>query len=557
MKAGSLSGRSRDAGGPSPAPATSQDITEAVIDNIQHDVEQSQDMPEPESDTKEAEGLGFGELAKNLEFLMLKETAVELLEEKTSKQERNLQKCMEEKSGPKPPPSLVELEALKEERAQRAQTVLDTVLRKHEHQRETRHWVTPVSLEQREQGSSGINPVDGIASAVNAAVGKVADALESACIPIPPTPHLTNDEFGLNLGSWKCEVKLGGKTIPIIDIKLGRISQDWPQHVKTAITVGSGMKKCAAQVAASSPSSLYGCISTEVVEANPVLSMAYALFRDLWICNGKKWMNPRDNAGEIYSCLGNSLFDNVPQLSKAKPLFDATQACEGANANTMKCIFNNVMKDVLGCTDMSSAQSVAICLGNNMINYVPPFTFFNKIGDIIGDMIEGFARIAAGLMKQVLKKGQALIQQAVSTKFPAVGDGPMVRHESSNLRIYTHSAPPKKRGMSALQEEKPGTGLSWGFGSDKSHQQTRLITQRLGRSFLGHEVDTSSCLAFAPKNKHGHNGQATQTDWQVQNPDDFVPLEPWAVPCGNAWMKDNADKWQGYSFYSAEMFIDE
>ena len=34
---------------------------------------------------------------------------------------------------------------------------------------------------------------------------------------------------------------------------------------------------------------------------------------------------------------------------------------------------------------------------------------------------------------------------------------------------------------------------------------------------------------------------------QVQDPNDFVPLEPWAVPCGNAWMKDNADKWQGYS----------
>ena len=44
---------------------------------------------------------------------------------------------------------------------------------------------------------------------------------------------------------------------------------------------------------------------------------------------------------------------------------------------------------------------------------------------------------------------------------------------------------------------------------------------------------------------------------QVQNPNDFVPLEPWAVPCGNAWMKDNADKWQGYSFYSAATPIDE
>ena len=35
------------------------------------------------------------------------------------------------------------------------------------------------------------------------------------------------------------------------------------------------------------------------------------------------------------------------------------------------------------------------------------------------------------------------------------------------------------------------------------------------RRFHGHEVDTSSCLAFAPKSKHGHNGQATEADWQA------------------------------------------
>ena len=49
MKAGSLSGRSKDAGGPSPAPATSveENFTEAMIDNMQHDAEQAKDMPEP------------------------------------------------------------------------------------------------------------------------------------------------------------------------------------------------------------------------------------------------------------------------------------------------------------------------------------------------------------------------------------------------------------------------------------------------------------------------------------------------------------------------------
>ena len=70
---------------------------------------------------------------------------MELLEEKTEKQERELQKCMEEKSGPKPEPSLLEIKALKEERAQHVQTVLEKVLRKHEHQKKTRQFVTEVT----------------------------------------------------------------------------------------------------------------------------------------------------------------------------------------------------------------------------------------------------------------------------------------------------------------------------------------------------------------------------------------------------------------------------
>ena len=78
MKAGSLSGRSKDAGGPSPAPAVTNENEKIVIDNIQHDLEEAKDIPEPESDAKEAEGLGLGSLAKNLEFLMLKVAQLDL-----------------------------------------------------------------------------------------------------------------------------------------------------------------------------------------------------------------------------------------------------------------------------------------------------------------------------------------------------------------------------------------------------------------------------------------------------------------------------------------------
>ena len=424
---------------------------------------------------------------------------MELLEEKTEKQERELQKCMEEKSGPKPEPSLLEIKALKEERAQHVQTVLEKVLRKHEHQKKTRQFVTEVT-EVSEQTESSIPFLSQI---LGHAMNEVAKLLGENCKFPAPTPHLSNDGFALDFGRQYCYLTLKGTSLnlQLYDINIGRIAQAWPEQIKGAIAIASGMKFCADQVIQYGQSRLFGCLAENVVKANPVLSMAYAVFRDLWKCRGKEWMDMRGNSREIITCLGNSLFDNVPQLSKAKPLFDAAQACDGANAGTMKCIFNNVMKDVLGCHDLGSAQAVAICLGNNIINWVPPFTFFNKIGDIVGDMIEGFARLAAGLMKQVLTKGQALIQRAVSSKFPSVGDSPMVHHESSNLMIYTHSAsaaPSKRRsssaqGMSALQEEgKPkGHGLGWNFGPDTSHKQTKLITQRLGFA-----LETSQCLSL-------------------------------------------------------------
>ena len=75
--------------------------------------------------------------------------------------------------------------------------------------------------------------------------------------------------------------------------------------------------------------------------------------------------------------------------------------------------------------------------------------------------------------------------------------------------------------------------------------------------FNGRETATGSCLAFAPRNKTGSNNQATQEDWQAGAKDDFIKLEPWAVPCGNQWMKDHWDKWQGYSFYSVDFSIEK
>ncbi|CAE7703906.1 unnamed protein product, partial [Symbiodinium necroappetens] len=208
-------------------------------------------------------------------------------------------------------------------------------------------------------------------------------------------------------------------------------------------------------------------------------------------------------------------------------------------------------------TTQNSASDMVICLGNLIIKRVPPFNQLEKLGEVLSNFLGGFAKVAGTVAGKVLKGGSSLIQEAALSKFPAVGASPAVHHSGHSLVIKTHSRKNQmKAKMSTLQmrgdDDPPNDGISFNLHDEGSNYQSKLITQ-----FQGYEKDTSSCLAFAPKSKHGANGQATEADWQVQNEDTFVALEPWAVPYGNDWMKRNWDKWQGYSFYVGESAIEK
>ena len=41
---------------------------------------------------------------------------------------------------------------------------------------------------------------------------------------------------------------------------------------------------------------------------------------------------------------------------------------------------------------------------------------------------------------------------------------------------------------------------------------------------------------------------------QVTDPNDFVQLEPWAVPCGTDWMKEHESRWQGAVLHFREVY---
>ncbi|CAE7876368.1 P4H4 [Symbiodinium necroappetens] len=222
---------------------------------------------------------------------------------------------------------------------------------------------------------------------------------------------------------------------------------------------------------------------------------------------------------------------------------------------------------LLGAFDCAGQADVVQCLGFKIISDIAPLNFLTRLGDIFKEFIESFAKLASKLVAQAMKGGQSLLQTAATTEFPSVGKDAVVHHRGPNLVITKHSQKmPGKHAellqkMANLEEPKPPAAVKWSF-EDYGPETQALVTQLLvsfplGARFNGRETSTGSCLAFAPRSKTGSNNQATEADWQAQAKDDFVQLEPWAVPCGNQWMKDHWDKWQGYSFYSVDTSIEK
>ena len=172
---------------------------------------------------------------------------------------------------------------------------------------------------------------------------------------------------------------------------------------------------------------------------------------------------------------------------------------------------------------------------------------FTPVSGRTREVIEVFAKIATTVVKKAMDKGPSLVQVAATAKFPEAGEPPVLHHKSTNLIIESHTQH-AQAGVAA--KPKSDGSITFGMGNSNDVHATRLITQ-----FGGRETDTSSCLAFAPKSRQGDG--VSKTDWQVGNKDDFLKLEPWAVPCDNAWMKDNWNKWQGYTFYSGTKPIEK
>ncbi|CAE7627339.1 unnamed protein product [Symbiodinium sp. CCMP2592] len=230
-------------------------------------------------------------------------------------------------------------------------------------------------------------------------------------------------------------------------------------------------------------------------------------------------------------------------------------------ANAPVAVINSQITFATGisnCINADQPLGLIECLGYKIIERVPPLSYLNKMSDILTEVIEVFARIAATVVEKAMEKGPSLVQVAATGKFPAAGEPALLHHKTNNLIIESHTRQLLPREMAAIQKDvrhseagdDPDGAITFDMGSSNDVHATKLITQ-----FEGRETDTSSCLAFAPKNRAGSG--VSQADWKVGNQNDFLQLEPWAVPCDNTWMKDNWNRWQGYTFYTQPSAVEK
>ena len=94
----------------------------------------------------------------------------------------------------------------------------------------------------------------------------------------------------------------------------------------------------------------------------------------------------------------------------------------------MLTLGNALMK----CSD-SQQQDLVQCLGFQIVGSVPPLNFLNRLGDIFGEFIAAFAKVASTVAAQAMKGGESLLQTAATTEFPSAGAQAMVHHRGQEL----------------------------------------------------------------------------------------------------------------------------
>jgi len=563
-----------------------------VGENAEQDMKEMNSIPNPENASSNGTH-GMGELARNLEFLMLKIVQLETVVEMQQHEIQDLRSVIGEHFDSDHNDTTASLKQVDPEvRTKKAQETLKKVMQKHNHQREKRDFNPEAHRKrQHQEPTEELNQAE--AQQRKLLSKRHEEAKDSVLLEAEETEtdeteeEETDETRSSRRRGWRRRRRRLFKSVAKVASSAGKAVASTASDVAAAANDGTGLVGDALGDAYEHAADQVTFVANTVIDSVELaIDILVRGFSD-WNagCPDTRTPDMQINGDGILVDWGRqkcwvrlmgqtcNLFDfNFGSVALMWP--EPLKTVAGFGLMPIRSMFN-LGADLVDCATSGSAVEVVKCLGLRLIQEVPPLNLLTRMSEMLTEFIEVFAQVATVVVRQVLDDGSSLVQKAAQSKFPGVDEAPVLHHAGKSLTIKTHSQHPKGRKrdprsklpreekMSAVQQDakakvrgdddpEPQGSIALGVSDQEGNYATRLITQWNGR-----ETDTSSCLAFAPKHREGSNDQALKSDWQGNSDDAFIPLEPFGVPCDNDWMKDNWDKWQGYSFYVWEMAIEK
>ncbi|OLQ01651.1 hypothetical protein AK812_SmicGene15575 [Symbiodinium microadriaticum] len=559
-----------------------------VGENAEQDMKEMNSIPNPENASSNGTH-GMGELARNLEFLMLKIVQLETVVEMQQHEIQDLRSVIGEHFDLDHNDTAASLKQVDPQaRTKKAQETLKKVMQKHNHQREKRDFSPEAHRqEQKEELNLAAEAQQRRLLSKREKEAKDTDTVLLEAETDDDDMEEAEQERSSRRRGWPRRRRRLFKAVAKTVSDAGNAVADTASDVAAAANDGTGLVGDALGEAYEHASDQVTFVANTVIDSvEMAVDILVRGFSD-WSagCPDTRTPDMQINEDGLLVDWGRqkcwvrlmgqtcNLFDfNFGSVALHWP--EPLKTVIGFGLKPVRSMFN-LGADLVSCATSGTAVEVVKCLGFRLIQEVPPLNLLTRMGEMLTEFIEVFAQVATVVVRQVLEDGSSLVQQAAQSKFPGVGEAPVLHHAGKSLTIKTHSQHPKGRKkdprsklprdekMSALQQDakgkvrgdddpEPAGSIAFGVSDQEGNYATRLISQWNGR-----ETDTSSCLAFAPKHREGSNDQALKSDWQGNSDDAFIPLEPFGVPCDNDWMKDHWDKWQGYSFYVWEMAIEK
>ncbi|CAE7266723.1 unnamed protein product, partial [Symbiodinium sp. CCMP2456] len=520
--------------------ATVQEIVEEVVaDDLKQDMDEINNMSNPMTENASDPSEGFGALAKNLEFLLVKVAQLEAVAEmqqaelisyrkKFDSQQKEIDSLKAQIGNHEPQDggALLEMEQKDAQtRLQEAQDVVKRVFRKHHRQRETgilrheeeiagesqesssdresgfwkhrrRRFPNVIVDSGRDAGNAAVNvvtnPIDTLKDGYNAAKDKAewlknnaistveqAVAILSqgfsdfgASCPNSAAPSIRTfnaHELKIYFGDLRCKLSLMGQSTPLFGLNFGEHRIALPSQLTILFHLGWELvhsctgthnhievTKCLARSLAKFsppvdflPDQLKKVANGQVLDLLPgpvqlVAGSAYEAVRTVFSVGFELMHCPhRGHHHQLIACLGRWIQHFAPPMNWMPHPVHALangqiignimglmpgpmQLLGGGQTNSiqnMLALGDALMK----CSD-SQQQDLVQCLGFQIVGSVPPLNFLNRLGDIFGEFIAAFAKVASTVAAQAMKGGESLLQTAATTEFPSAGAQAMVHH---------------------------------------------------------------------------------------------------------------------------------